>query len=230
MPLSPDRYYQHLPDRAFCASFFHCKYDVKHLPKSATALMLDNGAFSAHTKGITVDWKAYYAWCEKHLRDARDWCVVPDVIAGTEEEQDLLIKEWPSHLPGAPVWHLHETLDRLRHLAQEHPRVCLGSSKAYWHIRSSIWFERMDAAFETLESLTEKPKIHMLRGLGVVDQYPFTSADSTNLARSFKHVGDDEAHNVARLLIIRSRTESLIPPKTFRRRSSSLLLHGGCYF
>jgi hypothetical protein len=129
MPLSPDRFYRFLPDRAFCASFFHCKYDIKHLPKSATALMLDNGAFSAYTKKITIDWKAYYAWCEKHLRDHRDWCVIPDVIEGTCEAQELLVKDWPRHLPGAPVWHMHEPLSRLLDLSMRFDRICIGSSK-----------------------------------------------------------------------------------------------------
>jgi hypothetical protein len=34
-------------------------------------------------------------------------------------------------IPGAPVWHLHESLDRLRRLCDYTNRVCFGSSGAY---------------------------------------------------------------------------------------------------
>jgi hypothetical protein len=85
----------------------------------------------------------------------------------------------------------------------------------------------MDAAFDALEALTIRPKIHMLRGLNVVDEYPFTSADSTNLARSFKKKGDEDDVGEARLLRIRDRTEMKVPPLTFKRRACTLLPHEG---
>jgi hypothetical protein len=41
---------------------------------------------------------------------ACDFAVVPDVIDGTEADNDALLTEWPlGWFFGAPVWHMHET-------------------------------------------------------------------------------------------------------------------------
>jgi len=95
---------------------------------------VDNGAFSAWKSGAPiVDWRPYYVWAEQCRRVPHcDFAVIPDVIDGDETANDCLLDEWP--LPswfGAPVWHMHESLDRLERLALVYPRVCLGSSGAY---------------------------------------------------------------------------------------------------
>ncbi len=221
-PITPKRFYSNLPDRFFCVSFVVGRYEVKNLPDPA-GIMLDNGAFSAYTRGLPIDWHDFYDWCYSNLRDERDWCVIPDVIDGGESDNDQLIREFPRDLPGAPVWHLHESLGRLKTLADKFERVCFGSSGPYWSVGSPIWQCRMDEAFTMLYA-NGRPdcKFHMMRGLGVLDLYPFASADSTNVARSFwvKEGTDDEKH--ARLQLIRDRSEVKLPPKTWPREGQLL--------
>ena len=52
----------------------------------------------------------------------------PDVIDGDEASNDELLLAWPKELRGVPVWHLHESLERLQRLASEWPTVAFGSS------------------------------------------------------------------------------------------------------
>jgi hypothetical protein len=155
--------------------------------------MLDNGAFSYWKTGKATDWDGYYAWCGQWLEHWTTWAVIPDIIDGTEQENDWLIREWPFGDRGAPVWHMHESLDRLRFLVSEWPLVCIGSSGAFATIGSPAWKKRMSQAMATACDRRGVPftRLHMLRGLAYSNgPYPLYSADSTNIARH--HAGDTE--------------------------------------
>lgn len=148
--------------------------------------MIDNGAFSFWTTGKSVNWDGYYRWVEPWLDYQTTWAVIPDVIDGTEEENDKLIQEWPFGERGAPVWHLHESLDRLIYLINLFPRVCFGSSGEYREVGSSRWHHRMVEVFNDIcPGGTNPCWLHMLRGMSLSGgPYPFSSVDSTDVARN----------------------------------------------
>jgi hypothetical protein len=186
---------------------------------------LDNGAFSAWKSGKPVkDWRPFYEWAAAaKLIPACDFAVIPDIIEGaTEADQDALVAEWP--LPrwfGAPVWHLHESLDRLERLAASWPRVCFGSSGQYSEIGTAAWWGRMAQAMRVVCNDDGQPlcKLHGLRMLNpeVFSRLPFSSADSTNIGR---YIGIDQAWRgtyspptkEARAQVMRTRIESVNAP------------------
>jgi hypothetical protein len=150
--------------------------------------MFDNGAFSAFTKGKVFNEAGYYAWIEPRLGHPH-WAVVPDVIDGSVDDQRERVARWPFHQwLGAPVWHVALPIDYLMELADSWPRICFGSSGAFWQVGSEAWQRRADEAFNALARRHRHlPWIHMLRGLNLVgDRWPFASADSVNVARNFK--------------------------------------------
>jgi hypothetical protein len=156
--------------------------------------MYDNGAYSNWKTGKPTDWKRYYAFLELNMNVHIDWSVIPDAIDGSEEQNDLLLRQWP--LPralGAPVWHLHESFYRLHNLAYAgYIRICFGSSGKYSVIGDSKWMKRVELAFDLLCPNGGQPPvaIHMLRGLSQASSiFPFASADSTNFARNHKRYG-----------------------------------------
>lgn len=188
---------------------------------------LDNGAFSAWRAGKPVtDWSGYYAWAAAAKRaPACDFAVVPDVIDGSEADNDALLAEWP--LPrwfGAPVWHLHESLDRLGRLVADWPRVCLGSSGDYAQIGTDRWWRRMHEAMRTICDDAGAPaaRLHGLRMLNpaVFSRFPFASADSTNIGQN---VGIDSAWRgtyapptkEARAQLMRARVEHVNAPAVY---------------
>jgi len=186
-PITPRSELLALAGRCFCVSYAKPQ-DVKVCHEIGQSVMLDNGAFSFWRTGKQTDWKGYYAWAEEWLAYNTTWAVIPDVIGGTEQENDQLIEEWS--LPrGLPVWHMHERLIRLRKLIASHKAVCFGSSAQYAQVGSDLWRRRADEAFNAIvKENGSVPWVHMLRGMGLSgSEYPFASVDSTDLARN--HAG-----------------------------------------
>lgn len=166
----------------------------------AQSLMLDNGAFSAWRRQHVVDWSAYHRWADRWLDRPTTWAVVPDVIDGTEAEQDRLLAEWPHGQRGAPVWHLNESIERMLRLLDRWPRVCFGSAGAYRVVGSPSWHRRMVEAWDAIATRhTRPPVVHMLRGMQAVRwPYPFASVDSTDIGRNHNRPTNTPAGMAAR--------------------------------
>jgi len=163
-PITPRAALATMLGRHFCVSFA-APGDLAWCLRHGASVMLDNGAFSAWTKGRAMDWPAFYRWAEPHLRHPH-WAVIPDVIAGDEADNDVLLAGCP--LPrelAAPVWHMHESLTRLARLADTFPRVCIGSSGIYATPGTDGWVGRIDAAWSMLASTGRWPWVHMLRAM-----------------------------------------------------------------
>lgn len=187
----------------------------------AQSFALDNGAFSAWIAGSPVrDWQPFYDWVADVKRHPGfDWAVIPDVIDGDEDANDALLAEWP-HGPvaGVPVWHMHESIARLKMLAHKYHRVCLGSSGAYRQVGAPLWWDRMHEAMAAICDDHGLPicKLHGLRMLNpkVFSQLPLASADSTNIGQN---IGIDQkwkgTYNPptkeARAKVMRLRIESV---------------------
>lgn len=186
---------------------------------------IDNGAFSAWKSGSPItDWSEFYKWAESCKRiPSCDFAVIPDVIDGSESDNDALLAEWP--LPkwfGAPVWHLHESFDRLERMANDYPRICLGSSGEYATIGTQQWWQRIAQAMRVICNDEGQPlvKLHGLRMLNpaIFTKFPFASADSTNIGRN---IGIDKSWKgnympptkEARAMVMRSRIEAHNSPE-----------------
>lgn len=156
---------------------------------------LDNGAFSLWKSNTPVNWPDYYEWCAVWLpHPACDWAVIPDVIEGSEEENDALLDEWPFGFSGVPVWHMNESVDRLVRLAADWPRVALGSAQEYDVSSPSKCVARLRDVLPAIstDDGTPKVKLHGLRMLRpeIITKVPLASGDSTNVARN---IGIDNA-------------------------------------
>lgn len=176
---------------------FPTRYQLDMAVAVCQSFAIDNGAFSAWRAGEPVeDWSAFYRWAADCMRiPSCDFAVIPDVIDGDEAANDALLDAWP--LPrwfGAPVWHLHESLERLARLAKEWPRVCIGSSGDFAIIKTPAWWRRMEQVMRTACDNEGRPwcRLHGLRMLDpeVFTRFPFASVDSTNIGRN---IGIDQA-------------------------------------
>lgn len=189
---------------------------------------IDNGAFSAWRSGRPiVDWSEFYEWSAQCRRiPSCDFAVIPDVIDGSEADNDALLLEWPhGRWWGAPVWHMHESLDRLERLAADWPRVCLGSSGAFAVVGNDVWWKRMSDAMRVVCDVDGRPlvRLHGLRMLNskVFTKCPFASADSVNIGRN---VGIDTKWKgtylpptkEARAAVLRARIEAYNAPSTWK--------------
>lgn len=184
-PITPRIVLNELAGRFFCVSHYRPD-NVEWCHKNGQGVMLDNGAFSAWRSGKDVDWNGFYEWCNEWLAYKTSWAVIPDVIIGNAQDNDELIKQWPHGNRGAPVWHMHEPIERLMRLCDEWQRVCIGSSAEYAVVGSQSWHKRMIEAMNMICKTGRVPTwLHMLRGMNAARWgYPFASVDSTDIARN----------------------------------------------
>ena len=112
---------------------------IDFVAKHAHSFALDNGAFSAWETGAEVSWDDYAKWVEDYQQHPGfDHALIPDKIDGTEQDNDDLLLWWeslPMAAPGVPVWHMHESLERLDRLVLSrrdapvsYPVIAIGSS------------------------------------------------------------------------------------------------------
>jgi len=154
-----------------------------------TSVIIDNGAFTVWKQGGKLDIPGYMAFVEEWYRHPTvAWSLIPDVIEGTEADNDALIYEWPTEIPGVPVWHYHESIERLARLSTQFPTVALGSSGEWPNPGTAKWWERTNEAMRAICDEEGRPrcKLHGLRMLrsSILKRLPLSSADSTNVARN----------------------------------------------
>jgi len=202
-PITPHGAMGDLAGRSFCVSFATCRNGlVQQAHQIGQSVMLDNGAFTFWRSGTPTNWPGFYDWAEPWLDYPTTWAVIPDVIDGDEEANDLLLIQWfQRRLPnGAPVWHMHESIDRLKRLCHAYPRVCIGSSGMYKNVGSGPWHRRMEQAMNAICGNGPVPTwLHMLRGMALSGtHYPFASVDSTDIAQNHNRPQNTPAQMAAR--------------------------------
>lgn len=214
-----------------CALVSYARPDqVKKIAAIDCKLVLDNGAFSTWRKASGDDCQPGTEWWKKHWAAYYDfvggwfsrieWFIIPDVIEGTEAENDDLIEQVPHWLvhKAVPVWHSDESIERLLCLCQRFSRVAIGCCGPHRVIRTKAWQQRMDEVFRELYVNRQlSVKIHGLRMLDVrvLSRYPFASADSTNVAvnvplteKRFPEIKD----KLTRTAVMRAAIERVSPP------------------
>lgn len=155
------------------------------------SFVLDNGAFSHWKAGKgDIDFNRYHAWVQQLAgHPGLDWCLIPDKIDGTEDDNVDLVTRWlktGSKVEGVPVWHLHESMEWLDYLVRNFRTVALGSSGAWRTPNSGSWWVRMAEVMAVAcdDSGVARCRLHGLRMLNpaVFSRLPLVSADSTNAA------------------------------------------------
>jgi len=195
-PITPDTCAMRVWTARHAFISYACPQQMNLAAEICQSFALDNGAFTLWKRGGAIDWDGYYAWVDEwRSHPGCDFAVVPDVIEGTEDENDALAAEWPfpKH-QGAVVWHINESLARLKRLSREWPRVCIGSA-GEWDVSMPRQF--LGRATQVIGGICDargRPpcKLHGLRMLNpaIYTRLPLASADSTNVARN---IGIDAA-------------------------------------
>jgi hypothetical protein len=201
------------------------------------SFILDNGAFSVWKNGGTLDVDGYMVWVRDwHMHPGFDWALIQDVINGSEAANDDLLKSWPADLRGVPVWHLHESLERLDRLVSERPTVALGSSGKWAMPGRDDWWLRIRQAMDVACDQHGRPRcrLHGLRMLNpeVFSRLPLASADSTNAAQNCDLLNRFGIYKPPtsgqRAMVIASRIEACNSPPVWLRDTQRGLWDDGC--
>ena len=173
-----------------CLVSYFYQDDLPLVAECCQSFVFDSGAFSVWKKGGTLDLEGYLDFCIQYQKHpGLDWVLIPDVIDGSEIENDIHVDMWEGRYPtemSVPVWHVHESLERLTDLAKAFPRVALGSSGKFSSPGSKVWWARMNDVMAHITDEHGRPmcKLHGLRMLDpkVFSRLPLASADSVNAA------------------------------------------------
>lgn len=173
---------------------------IEEAVNNAKSFAADNSAFTKWKHGEpSPNWQEYAEWVADISRyPSFDQALIPDVIDGTEAQNNELVEWWMSldvAKFGTPVWHMHEDLGRLRLLVTTFPTMAIGSSGDWPDPGTDSWWGRMSEAMEVACDDDGFP-LAKLWGLRMLDPFifsrlPLKYADSTNIARN---VGMDVKH------------------------------------
>lgn len=176
---------------------------LKEHPECKSKLFIDSGAFSAHTKGKEVDVDSYI----KFMNEIDDYVYIfaqVDKIPGRfgqpktpQELADAPRESWENYLYMVdkvksrdkllPIFHQGEDFKWLRNILEyRHP-----DGKPIWYIGISpandVNVSEKVKWLETVYKIiaeSSNPNVHThafgMTSLNVLEQYPFTSADSTS--------------------------------------------------
>lgn len=217
-PITPRTELLRLAGKNFCVSFAWPS-DIDVCLAIGQSVLMDNGAFSAFTKGKTVDERNLYGWLEPRLKHPHK-AIVMDVINGDVEQQRSARKRWPfpKELSWS-VWHLDKPLSYLQEIVNEDGAVCFGSAGEYWQIGTDKWVKRMDEAFTLLSKMRTMPWVHGLRMSAQAGNWPLASVDSTNVARNHSGSQKSPSKDIVKMA---HKIESVHQPRTWVPRSQQL--------
>lgn len=184
-----DEVQRFLPNR-HCLISYHHPEQIDFVAELSASFILDNGAFSFWKSGQgEVNFSEYHAFVQNYAYHPKlDFCIIPDKIAGTEDDNINLVTRWlrtGSDVEGVPVFHFNETLDYLDYLINNFRTIALGSSPDA-EPNSQSWWATMSKIMQVACNKAGRPKcrLHGLRMLNpdIFTRLPLTSADSTNVA------------------------------------------------
>lgn len=173
--------------------------------KHGIITVFDNGAFSLWKKlqklgtlaGFDWDkhWTKFYLWLFMYYSKI-EWFLIPDVIEGSEEENDRLINSVPEMFKdkAVPVWHTVESVERFIRLCEEFDIVAIGACGPHEYIMGDACQDRLNFVFDEIYHYRNiDVKIHGLRMTDnrVVAKFPFHSCDSTSVVQREKYSDGD---------------------------------------
>ena len=207
--------------------------DLPTIADVGQGFAIDNGAYTSWKQGgAGIDLAGYRKFLVEWCRHPRfNFAVIPDTIDGSEQDNRDLVKWWdkncwhPVRIHGAPVWHLHESLNWLSVLVSRWPIICIGSSGEWSTPGTDAWKERMNEAMLIICDKDGRPRtrIHGLRMLSrdIVSLYPFWSADSTNVVQNANNLARFGTYKpstrVQRAEQIAGTIEAVQSPATYRK-------------
>lgn len=211
-------------DSCALVSYAHSRYkQIDKILPLCKSMVIDCGAFTFYQRGTKVGdsfWSGYYQYVLKYI-GVVDWFIIPDVIGGSEEENDKMILKVPSSLrhKGVPVWHTNESLGRLGRLCSEFERVAIGAVREHKPVATNPKGKKvLEDAFNYI--YCDKGFDVKVHGLAMLDgrvlgRLPFDSADSafvaTNVPKTKNQMPEVQC-KLARTSIYKRKIECVTPP------------------
>jgi hypothetical protein len=144
--------------------------------KTKVKLFLDSGAFSAFTKGVTIDIQEYISFIKQYQNYIEVYANL-DVIGfpeATLQNQKIMEKAGLSPLP---CFHYGEDIKYLKYYIENYKYIALGGMVPISSKDLSVWLDKLFSDY-----VPETTKVHGfgLTSLKLMIRYPWYSVDSTS--------------------------------------------------
>lgn len=156
-------------------------WKLKMKNKNKVSIFLDSGAFSAFTKGVTIDIDEYIAFIKQHKKYLDVYSVL-DVIGDAEATyQNQLYMESKGVSP-LPCFHYGEDVKYLKRYVEKYSYIAFGGMVPISTPRLVDWLDKLFSNFICDSDGFPKVKVH---GFGMTSfrlmrRYPWYSVDSTS--------------------------------------------------
>lgn len=146
------------------------------------SLFLDSGAFSAWSRGATIDIQEYISFIKEHKKRLKAYAVL-DVIGDAEATwQNQLIMEKAGLMP-VPCFHFGEPFKYLQRYVDKYKYIAIGGL-ARMGTRKTEMFGFLDKCFSLICDKDGMPKVKThgfaVTGMYAMKRYPWYSVDSTS--------------------------------------------------
>lgn len=178
MPYWPDR------PRLLTSFAYFAGWDLEQFQAIGDLdIIVDSGAFTAFTKGKTINRDAYVDWLISHqpiITHALSLDVIGDWQASAANHEYMLDR-LPEGFPLLPAWHLGSPIPELHRLCETYPYVAIGGCVPYARRPKVLMAHLIRAHQVAAEHGTN------LHGLGITGkvslaELPWTSVDSSSYA------------------------------------------------
>jgi len=160
-------------------------------------IFLDSGAFSAFTKGITVDIDGYCRWVKRNqdiIRVDDTGMIMASVVDGIGDPLQTYKNQYYMERQGVmplPCFHYGEDERYLEHYIANYPYITLGGMVPVSTPQLYLWLDRIWSEHLTHADGTPKIKVHGfgLTSLDLMLRYPWYSVDSSSWLQSANNGG-----------------------------------------
>lgn len=167
--------------------YIHRQSYVEKLRKDHIKVFLDSGAFSAFTKGVEVDIKAYCRYIQENMDiiENVDGSLCASVLDGIGDPlktwQNQLLMEQLGVRP-LPCFHYGEDERYLEWYIQNYDYITLGGMVPISTPQLKLWLDRIWEQYLTDGSGRPRLRVHGfgLTTLSLMERYPWYSVDSSS--------------------------------------------------
>ena len=166
--------------------YIHRPRYVEKIKKDNTKVFLDSGAFSAFTKGIEVDIKAYCRYIQDNMEiiETTENSVCASVLDGIGDPQLTYENQMTMQGLGVtplPCFHYGEDERYLDYYVENYDYITIGGMVPISTPQLKLWLDRLWEDHLTHADGTPKIKVHGfgLTSLPLMMRYPWYSVDSS---------------------------------------------------
>ena len=147
-------------------------------------LFLDSGAYSAWSKGISIDINKYMRFISDNSEIITHYATLDSIGDPIQTLKNTSIME-SNGLSPLPVFHYNEDIQYLKDMLDKYEYICLGGMVPISTPQLTLWLDDLWDRYLTHKDGSPRVRVHGFgqTSMRLLKRYPWYSADSTSWVR-----------------------------------------------